>query len=119
MRSALRPVAIPSARDDIAICFVGRWENSTCLVSKFGQTPLSPPLTINRSGQLDEQGTLGRIEPTDQAAQVAASEVKAFLARDSFIEHVIFVAFGDDVWNALCRSVGHGATVVSGPRDSR
>jgi len=44
--------------------------------------------------------------PVDQAAQVAASEVKAFLARDSFIEQVIFVAFGDDVWNALSRSVG-------------
>jgi len=57
--------------------------------------------------------------PVDQAAQVAASEVKAFLARDSFIEQVIFVAFGDDVWNALCRSVGHGAAVVSHPRDSR
>ena len=57
--------------------------------------------------------------PVDQAAQVATSEVRAFLARDSFIEHVIFVAFGDDVWNALCRNIGHGATVVSGPRDSR
>ena len=44
--------------------------------------------------------------PVDQAAQVAASEVKTFLARDSFIEQVIFVAFGDDVWNALSRSVG-------------
>ncbi|HEX3109431.1 MAG TPA: O-acetyl-ADP-ribose deacetylase [Thermoanaerobaculia bacterium] len=57
--------------------------------------------------------------PIDQAAQVATSEVKTFLSRDSVIEQVIFVAFGDDVWNALCRSVGHGATVVSGPLDSR
>ena len=54
--------------------------------------------------------------PIDQAAQVAANEVRAFLSRDSSIERVIFVAFGDDVWNALCRSVGPGPAVVSGPR---
>jgi O-acetyl-ADP-ribose deacetylase (regulator of RNase III) len=57
--------------------------------------------------------------PIDQAAQVAMSEVRAFLAHDSFIEQVIFVAFGEDVWNALCRSVQHGSAVVSGPRGSR
>lgn len=57
--------------------------------------------------------------PVDEAARVAASEVRAFLARDNFIEQVIFVAFGEDVWNALCRSVEHGAAVVSDPRDSR
>jgi O-acetyl-ADP-ribose deacetylase (regulator of RNase III) len=39
--------------------------------------------------------------PVDQAAQVAVSEVRAFLSHDTFIEQVIFVAFGDDVWNAL------------------
>ena len=57
--------------------------------------------------------------PIDEAARVATSAVRAFLSRDRFIERVIFVAFGDDVWNALCRSVGHGATLVSGPDDSR
>ncbi len=57
--------------------------------------------------------------PIDQAAQVAAREVRAFLSRDTLMEHVILVAFGEDVWNALCRSVGHGAAVVSGPDGSR
>jgi hypothetical protein len=32
---------------------------------------------------------------------------------------VILVAFGDDVWNALCRSVEHGAAVVSDPGGPR
>ena len=57
--------------------------------------------------------------PVDQAARVAADEVRTFLSRETLIEQVIFVAFGDDVWNALCRSVGHGAAVVSDPGDSR
>ena len=57
--------------------------------------------------------------PVEQAATVAAGEVRAFLSRDTVIEQVILVAFGDDVWNALCRSVGHGATELSGPGDSR
>ncbi|HEY2325691.1 MAG TPA: O-acetyl-ADP-ribose deacetylase [Thermoanaerobaculia bacterium] len=39
--------------------------------------------------------------PVDQAEQVAVSEVRAFLSHDTFIEQVIFVAFGEDVWNAL------------------
>lgn len=42
--------------------------------------------------------------PIDQAAQIAVGEVRAFLARDNFIERVILVAFSDDVWNALSRS---------------
>jgi O-acetyl-ADP-ribose deacetylase (regulator of RNase III) len=57
--------------------------------------------------------------PIDQAAEVATRAVREFLANDASIERVILVAFGDDVWNALCRSVGHGAAVVSGPGDSR
>ena len=57
--------------------------------------------------------------PVDQAADVAVREVREFLSHDSSIEQVIFVAFGDDVWNALCRSVGHGAAVVSDPGDTR
>jgi O-acetyl-ADP-ribose deacetylase (regulator of RNase III) len=47
--------------------------------------------------------------PIDQAAEVAASVVRAFLSNEATpIERVIFVAFGDDVWNALSRSVGPG-----------
>ena len=57
--------------------------------------------------------------PVDQAADVAVREVREFLSHDSSIQQVIFVAFGDDVWNALCRSVGHGAAVVSDPGDTR
>lgn len=57
--------------------------------------------------------------PIDQAADIAVREVRTFLSRDESIERVILVAFGDDVWNALCRSVGHGAAVVSGPGGSR
>ncbi len=57
--------------------------------------------------------------PIDQAAKVAASEIRTFLSRGTLIEQVILVAFGEDVWNALCRSVGHGAAFVSGPADSR
>ncbi|HEX3581047.1 MAG TPA: O-acetyl-ADP-ribose deacetylase [Thermoanaerobaculia bacterium] len=57
--------------------------------------------------------------PIDEAARVATKAVRTFLSRDTFIEQVIFVAFGDDVWNALCRSVEHGAAVVSGPGGSR
>jgi O-acetyl-ADP-ribose deacetylase (regulator of RNase III) len=57
--------------------------------------------------------------PIDQAAEIAVSAVRTFLGRDDSIEHVIFVAFGDDVWNALCRCVGHGGAVVSGPGGSR
>jgi O-acetyl-ADP-ribose deacetylase (regulator of RNase III) len=43
--------------------------------------------------------------PVEQAASVAADAVRAFLSRDTFIEQVIFVAFGDDVWDALRRSI--------------
>jgi len=45
--------------------------------------------------------------PVDQAAEVAASAVRDFLSNQAtLIERVIFVAFGDDVWNALrARSV--------------
>jgi O-acetyl-ADP-ribose deacetylase (regulator of RNase III) len=43
--------------------------------------------------------------PIEQAAEIAVGEVRAFLARDASIERVILVAFGDDVWNALRRSV--------------
>jgi O-acetyl-ADP-ribose deacetylase (regulator of RNase III) len=58
--------------------------------------------------------------PIDQAADVAARAVRDFLSNEAtLIERVIFVAFGDDVWNALCRSVGHAATVVSGPGGSQ
>jgi O-acetyl-ADP-ribose deacetylase len=57
--------------------------------------------------------------PIGEAAQIAVNEVRTFLARDSSLERVLLVAFGDDVWNALCRSVEHGATVVSGPRHPR
>ena len=44
--------------------------------------------------------------PIEQAAEVATSEVRSFLSSDTLIEQVIFVAFGDDVWNALRQSVG-------------
>ena len=44
--------------------------------------------------------------PVEQAASVATDEVRKFLSRDTLIEQVVLVAFGDDVWNALCRSVG-------------
>jgi len=48
--------------------------------------------------------------PIDQAAEVASSAVRDFLSSEAtLIERVIFVAFGDDVWNALCRSVGTGS----------
>lgn len=57
--------------------------------------------------------------PIDEAARVATNAVQTFLSRDTFIEQVIFVAFGDDVWNALCRCVEHGAAVVSGLGGSR
>src|ERR1700756_3923466 len=59
------------------------------------------------------------VYPVEQASQVATNEVRAFLAHDTSIEQVIFVAFGEDVWNALCRGVGHGAAVVSDPGDPR
>jgi O-acetyl-ADP-ribose deacetylase (regulator of RNase III) len=58
--------------------------------------------------------------PVEEAARIAAGEVRTFLASDASIERVIFVAFGDDVWNALCTAMGHGsATVMSGARDPR
>ena len=58
--------------------------------------------------------------PVAAAAQIAVAEVRKFLAGDELIERVIFVAFGDDVWNALCTMMGHGSgTVMSGARDSR
>lgn len=41
--------------------------------------------------------------PIDDAAQIAVSEVRRFLESDASIERVLFVAFGDDVWNALNR----------------
>ncbi|HEY2090601.1 MAG TPA: O-acetyl-ADP-ribose deacetylase [Thermoanaerobaculia bacterium] len=53
--------------------------------------------------------------PIGQAADIAVREVRAFLSRAESVERVILVAFGDDVWNALCRSVEHGAAVVSDP----
>jgi len=40
--------------------------------------------------------------PVDQAAQVATTAVRDFLSSEAtLIERVIFVAFGDDVWNAI------------------
>lgn len=57
--------------------------------------------------------------PVDQAAKVATGEIRTFLSRNTRIEQVILVAFGEEVWNALCRSVGNGAAFVSGPADSR
>jgi O-acetyl-ADP-ribose deacetylase len=57
--------------------------------------------------------------PIADAARIAVNEVRTFLARDRSLERVLLVAFGDEVWNALCRSVDHGATVVSGPRHPR
>jgi O-acetyl-ADP-ribose deacetylase (regulator of RNase III) len=41
--------------------------------------------------------------PIDEAARIATTEVRRFLENDASIERVIFVAFGDDVWNALNR----------------
>ena len=41
--------------------------------------------------------------PIDEAAEIAVSEVRRFLENDASVERVVFVAFGDDVWNALSR----------------
>jgi len=41
--------------------------------------------------------------PIDDAAEIAIGEVRRFLENDASIERVLFVAFGDDVWNALNR----------------
>jgi O-acetyl-ADP-ribose deacetylase (regulator of RNase III) len=58
--------------------------------------------------------------PVDEAAKIAVSEVRRFLAQDDSIERVVFVAFGEDVWNALCTVLGHGSgTIMSGAGDSR
>jgi O-acetyl-ADP-ribose deacetylase (regulator of RNase III) len=58
--------------------------------------------------------------PVAEAATIAVREVRQFLANDDSIERVIFVAFGEDVWNALCTALGHGSgTILSGARDSR
>jgi O-acetyl-ADP-ribose deacetylase (regulator of RNase III) len=45
--------------------------------------------------------------PIDEAAETAIAEVRRFLENDASIERVIFVAFGDDVWNALNRNSRH------------
>jgi len=39
--------------------------------------------------------------PIDDAARIATDTVRAFLSGNAMIERVVFVAFGDDVWNAL------------------
>jgi O-acetyl-ADP-ribose deacetylase (regulator of RNase III) len=58
--------------------------------------------------------------PVDQAAQIAVREVRDFLQHDTSVERVVFVAFGDDVWNALCTAHEHArGTVMSGARDPR
>jgi O-acetyl-ADP-ribose deacetylase (regulator of RNase III) len=58
--------------------------------------------------------------PVDEAAKIAVGEVRRFLASAESIERVIFVAFGEDVWNALCTALSHGSgTIMSGAGDSR